>query len=109
MDVMVSFGEDDSVVERKLKKLGVTETDIYKYETDTNSGRCCSFINNDILIRLRSIPKTAQDYAYLQHEIFHAVTFVMYKAGIELVIKKSDEAYAYLVGYITYQILKRMN
>lgn len=109
MNIMVSFGEGDEVVKNRLKRqFGVTGTDLWRYQSDNDSGRCCSFDNNEILIRLKKIPKTAIEYSYLHHEIFHAVTYVMYKIGIELVVTKSDESYAYLIGYLTKEIYKRI-
>lgn len=39
----------------------------------------------------------------IAHEIFHAVTYLLSHIGMSL-SKKSDEAYAYLIGYVTEQI-----
>lgn len=108
MNLMVSFGESDLIVEGKLRSLGITGTELWRYETENDSGRCCCFENNEVLIRLRKIPKTDTEYSYLQHEIFHAVTYVMYKVGIDLIVKKTDECYAYLIGYLTKEIYKRI-
>ena len=66
--------------------------------------RCCFFSNNLGLIRLRTFPEYSDNYGTLSHEIFHYATGLMWKIGMELVIEKSDEAYAYLVGYITEKV-----
>ena len=42
----------------------------------------------------------------IAHEIFHIVTFIMERIGMEFVMMKSDEAYAYLIGYITKEVYK---
>ncbi len=41
----------------------------------------------------------------IAHEVFHAVEFLMDRIGIKL-DPNSDEAYAYLTGYITDEIYK---
>lgn len=41
--------------------------------------------------------------ATLAHEIFHIACYIMEKAGISL-CHESDEAYAYLIGYITKKV-----
>ena len=49
-----------------------------------------------------------EDKGTLAHEIFHVVCYIMEKVGI-ILCHESDEAYAYLIGYITkkvYDILK---
>ena len=53
-----------------------------------------------ILIRPNFIPKTNTEYSFLQHEIFHAVCFVMSQVGMKL-SDDSDEAYAYLISFYT--------
>ena len=45
----------------------------------------------------------ASDKATMAHEIFHIATYIMEKVGIRL-SHDSDEAYAYLIGYITRKI-----
>lgn len=42
----------------------------------------------------------ASDKGTMAHEIFHVVRFVMERVGIGL-CDESDEAYAYLIGYVT--------
>lgn len=49
------------------------------------------------------IPRTSQDFAILNHEIFHLVFFIMKSRGIPLA-ESSNEAYAYMVSYYTYVI-----
>ena len=44
-----------------------------------------------------------KDKATLAHEIFHIACFIMEKVGIRL-CHDSDEAYAYLIGYITKKV-----
>lgn len=44
-----------------------------------------------------------EDKGTMAHEIFHIAYFIMEKVGIGL-CHKSDEAYTYLIGYITSKI-----
>jgi len=61
------------------------------------------------IIRLWNYPTYPEDFGSLAHEIFHAVSFVMYRIGQTLEIRVSDESYAYLIGYLTTQIYKKLN
>lgn len=106
-DVMVSIGEANEVLRKKLLKHGANIKDIDLEHTDTHRGRCIMFPGHQTLIRLYHIPKTAQHYGYLQHEIFHAVEFLMDRIGMPLT-RKTDEAYAYLIDYLTNQIYSRL-
>ncbi len=106
-DVMVSIGETDAELFPKLKKHGVDLDDKVLIHSDTMRGRCIMFAGNQTLIRMYRPVKTPQDYGNLQHEIFHAVEFIMDKIGQSL-CRKSDESYAYLIGYITTEIYKKL-
>ncbi len=109
-DVMVSFGESNKEIEKCLLKYKLTANDIKLAIFTSNSiqGRTVMFSSNQSLIRLRNIPKQSKDFGDLQHEIFHCISFIMLKIGMPLKIKKSDEAYAYLIGYLTTEIYKRL-
>lgn len=109
-DVMVSFGETNEQVDKVLKKYDLTADDVHAatFTSRTVQGRTVMFSSNQTLIRLKSYPRTPIEYGDLQHEIFHAVTFIMDRIGMKLVIVESDEAYAYLVGYLTTEIYKRI-
>lgn len=43
-------------------------------------------------------------HSVIAHEVFHITTFIMERIGMELIVMKSDEAYAYLIGYLTDKI-----
>lgn len=105
-DVMVSIGETDTDLEKKLVKHVVTDR-IDLTHSPTQQGRCIMFTGNQTLIRLYRYPTTASDYGHLQHEIFHAVTFLFDVIGIKL-CHDSDEAFAYLIDYLTANIYERL-
>src|SRR5687768_3308735 len=102
-DVMVSFGETNEEIDKILIKYGLTSDDVSlaTFTSKTVQGRTVMFASNQTLIRLPRIPKTNREYADLAHEIFHAVSYIMHRIGMPLKIQKSDEAYAYMVGYLT--------
>jgi hypothetical protein len=109
-DVMVSIGETDIALEKTLTKFGIKEdgTQWRLEDSPTTQGRCCLFDTNHGLIRLRRKPKLPVEFGQLQHEIFHYVTFILERIGMELIVMKSDEAYSYLIGYLTTEIYKKI-
>lgn len=50
----------------------------------------------------------SKDKATLAHEIFHIVCYIMEKVGISLRYE-SEEAYAYLIGFITDKVNDALN
>jgi hypothetical protein len=103
--VMVSFNESDEELGKKLIRLGVDNEDhLWQFDRETQIGRACQFKCGALLIRLKKFPDTPFEYGCLQHEVFHAVTYLALSIGLVLEIGVSDEAYAYLVGYLTEQI-----
>lgn len=105
-DIMVSLGETDEQLRKTWEgkyKLEWREDMILK-----GNGNCLITEDNQTLIRTRYYPADNQDCGILQHEIFHAVSMVLDRMGIKLDIMVSDEAYAYLIGYLTKQIYDKI-
>ena len=104
-DVMLSFGETDVKLENTLKPyLSQYALDEGLHLIDEGTyAKCIHYSTGHTIIRMRQIPKTAEHYAALQHEIFHAADFILARVGMEL-CPKSREAYAYLIDYITKQV-----
>ncbi|HQV54299.1 MAG TPA: hypothetical protein PLX17_02240 [Chitinophagaceae bacterium] len=109
-DVMVSFGETNEEIDKHFKKYNLSADDISMatITSKTVQGRTVMFSTNQTLIRLVKFTGTPKDYGNLQHEIFHAVTFVMDRIGMKLVVEESDEAYSYLIDYLTVEIYKKI-
>jgi hypothetical protein len=109
-DVMVSFGETNEQMAKRLSRYKLSDDDVElaMFANETVQGRSVMFGSNQSLIRLRHIPETAVQYANLSHEIFHCVSFIMWKIGMPLEINKSCEAYAYLIEYITKKIYEKI-
>ncbi len=105
-DVMVSFEESNEQVATRLSKIGFSMQDIElaMIRNHTVRGRACMFSSNQSLIRMTQKPTTPIGFAQLQHEIFHVATFVMDVVGMEYKTNVSDEAYAYLIQYLTNEI-----
>ena len=111
-DLMISIGQTDLELGKKLDRYtGLSEKEInnVRYTSDTCQGRFCQFSNGAYLIRLRHLPRTAEDYGNLSHEICHVVLTLMDRVGMKLKIMTSCEAYAYLTAFITENIFKRIN
>ena len=110
-DVIVSIGQSDKelfkVFTKSNKPFDKEDFEAALYTGNTCQARAVMFSNNVSLLRLRKLPETAEDFGHVAHEIFHTVTFVMYKIGCILDIGKSDEAYAYLIQYITENFFSR--
>lgn len=109
-DVMISIGETNEQIDKHLSKYNLTPEDVSlaTITSSTVQGRTVMFSSNQTLIRLKDYPVTNRNWADLSHEIFHAVAFIMWKIGMPLEINKSDEAYAYLISYISEEIYKKL-
>jgi hypothetical protein len=105
-DVMFSFGQTDQQLTRSLNKYKVEPADIVAHEDGI--GRCWVLSNGAMLIRLRDYPTEPMHFGVLQHEILHAVTLLFHKIGMPLVIDASDEAYTYLMGFITHRVYEEI-
>lgn len=110
-DVMVSIGQNDDQLGAVLDKLNLSNEDIKncQYEKEGCKGRAVMFEGGGSFIRIRKLPTTPNEFATLAHEIFHVAVFVMDRIGMKLDIMVSDEAYAYLISYLTEEIYKKTN
>lgn len=109
-DVMVSFNETDKVLLKRLIDYGNSEEDCVDLMNlpDTTLARFSMLPSNQTIIRLK---KQGNKYALIgviSHEIFHAATFILAKIGMTMEIGSSDEAYAYLVQYLTESVCREL-
>lgn len=110
IDVIVSFGETDAEVKEYLTSIGLTKKEVKpSMLKDKSDGIALMYSNNNLLLRLKKLPETYYYLGVLHHEIFHVVTLVMNKLSMKFELYKSDEAYAYLLEYITVEIYKEIN
>lgn len=109
-DVMVIMNQTNEEVRKILSKydhLNDDDIELAMFNSETIRGRAALFSSNATLLRLKNIPCNTQDYGVLQHEICHVVNYIMDNIGMKLKIGTSDEAYAYLTGYLTEKIYDR--
>lgn len=101
-DVMISIGESNERLKAKLDSFKVDYTNYFEHPV--NLGRSTLFNSKQTLIRFRTQPS----HATIAHEVFHAVTCLLDSIGMSFNIDSNDEAYAYLIGYLTQEIYKRI-
>lgn len=110
-DIMFSFNQTDAELGKVLNRYGelpIDEIELCRL-AENGRGRFVHFSMGASLIRLKDYPETPQHYGHLQHEIFHAVMVIFEKVGMEYTFRKSDEAYAYLIQYITEQVYENIH
>ena len=102
-DVLVSLGEEHSVVVKTIKKSNY-ELDHEKTESlwMKGVGRTVMLKGGQTVIRLDN-----KNQGIIAHEVFHAVHFIFDKIGIEL-CQESGESFAYLIQYLVSEINKKM-
>lgn len=103
-DVMISIGQSDDELTKSLSKFNCEWDDKMACE---GNGRFYMSGLNQSLIRLSNYPETYFELGTLAHEIFHCVTYILDRVGMKFMLSKSDEAYSYLIGYITTEIYKK--
>lgn len=107
-DIMVYFGQFRGLLD-KLREL-IPNEDFEKakelfgeVEDGVTLARTCLLESGQIVLWMPHPPTTPYEKGTLQHEIFHAANSLMEKVGISLTLA-SDEAYAYLIGYISTKV-----
>lgn len=110
-DVYVSFHQTDKQLRKSLKEKSDLEKDDIDYildpENNEFSAALC-FTNRKkqtCVIRIKQEASPSQIMAHLSHEIFHAAVFILHSSGLKLT-DDSEEAFAYLIGFITLNTLK---
>lgn len=114
-DLMISFNESDNDVITALKKFNInakktSEKTVFDMDKLKNKqGRMVMFVGKQTIIRLNFMPKLIDPFemSLLQHEIFHAVGYLMSEINTPL-NDDTHEVYAYLVQYLTEQIYKEL-
>lgn len=102
----VYFGSPDEC-EKALRNKNVSERYISFFKKQYNSTVNGLFIygeeDNLSLLWLNDIPYSVADYGSLVHEIEHYVFYLFDRIGMEHTTA-SDEAYAYMMGYVFSEI-----
>lgn len=112
-NIVLFLDQKDFQVTKYFKDNGFDEED-YKellyHEGKGISGMFTISESNHTFIRLQV---TGVDKCRLQgniaHEAFHATTLILERVGVVFSMEHSDEAYAYLIGYLVQEINKRIS
>lgn len=103
-ELHVFFGPIEEC-EKAIREDGVEEVNIRDWKKD-NENCLASFTESDsgyLLLWLNNLPETIRDYSDLIHEIEHVVFSVLDYRGV-IHSSDSDEAFAYLSGWLYEQI-----
>lgn len=71
-------------------------------------GRTIQTHNNQIIVILKELDDTAQFHGNVSHEIFHACSYILDTAGVKHSVEYSEEAYAYLIGWMTQEFYRKL-
>lgn len=109
-DVMISVDETDETLLKRLIKNGNTKEDCDSLlrMRETTRGRCIMLPSNQTVIRLVTQPKKYDMMSVISHEVFHATAYILDRIGMKLEVYTSDEAYAYMIGFLTTKIYKKL-
>lgn len=108
-EILFSFNETDKELIRTIKSIGFgNDAPVETLKLcDSCFGRCVKFQNGLVVLRLRDFPESSTDFGRLQHEIFHAVYFVLHDIDVTLSVE-SNEVFAYLTQYLTEEIYEKI-
>jgi hypothetical protein len=104
-DTFVCWGKDITFFKSSLLELfEPEEVKIITEDIAYKQGKTLQTASKRSLIWLKTLEDCPTSFSVLNHEIFHCVTNILSTAGLELT-DKSDEAWAYYIGYMTNTIL----
>lgn len=109
MDIMFSIGQSDKQLREDLKCYGIHDDEFNCFDMPAHT-TASAFHNDDThrtIVRFRKVPETNKELGCLAHEIFHAVDMILRDIQITL-SSDSDEAYAYLIDYVTVQFWEKV-
>lgn len=107
-DILFVFGDKEYLKKSVRRYHNQEQTEkICDFEVTANSkGRAIySEEHNAFVVWYPQLPTTAEDFGFFSHEIFHAAHALMISIGANL-SDDSEEAYAYLIGYLTKRVLE---
>lgn len=108
-DILVCFDVPRCEIKKHLKrKFGLTlsDEDYDKLEME-GDGRTVMLGGCQTVMRINSRKNKASHYANIAHEVFHAVEFLFWRAGLRHHVK-SGEAWAYQIAHLTRQIYENL-
>lgn len=108
--VIVSIDETDKTLFKTLSGYGnsIEDCEVAMNLPSTTLGRAAILPSNLTVIRLKTMKRKYVMMSVIAHEIFHATTFILERVGMKLELGVSCEAYAYLLGFLTKEIYKKL-
>jgi hypothetical protein len=93
----------------KFTDLNIADKTDYLFDNELpNRGKFCGYGGiNTMVLKINTWPTKSKHYGLIQHEIFHAVHYLLQDVGMNL-NSGSVEAYTYLVQYLTDEIYKKI-
>lgn len=109
-DVVVAIGvtskETLNYVQKRLP-YDLTEEEKKHFQDFDGMGKTLQLIKGQNILWLRDFKNDSSSIAILSHELFHVVYQTMWRVGIKL-SDPSEEAFTYLIEYLTKNILKKL-
>lgn len=109
-DILFVFG-DEPFFRKAVRKYHTPEQTDKIIETadidEHSTGKTIyNQVHNAFIVWMPRLPQTTAELGTLSHEIFHATQALMINIGANL-SEDSEEAYAYLIGYITKSVFEQ--
>ena len=106
--ILVYFGQNKKPLYNELSKT-LPKSDVDTLKTfEFEVGKSVMFPTGQTLLWLDEKPNSVNGLAILNHEIFHCACFILERVGIDY-SETTNEAYAYLIEYLTKQIYNELN
>lgn len=108
--VFVLLGYEITEVSDELQDLGVPRDDRKDIVNLLDGGKYLGrtvFAGCGVVVYLPHFRGIARDIATLAHELLHATNGILKEVGVSP-CNKSEEAYTYLLGYLTEEVLRGM-
>lgn len=107
VDVLVVFGEEEFLLSRLQSSQCSEWLRWYEEELEAMDQGYVVYSSQGILLWLRQEPHDQHSMSVLCHEIFHLTVKIMQFIGSDLSVT-SEEAYAYLLQYLSQQIFNKL-
>jgi hypothetical protein len=107
-DVLVFVDEKNKGIKKRLRKIDYSNKEISRTlkKIKQSNGRCRMMSDGLVVMILKS--DVNDFYSKICHESLHATTFILDRIGVKFKLGVSDEAYAYLIGYISKEIFNKL-
>lgn len=107
-DVMFSIGQTTKQLLKDANRFVPDMNNKNNSLAVSGTGRTIQTERNQLVVIIKDLPYAPQFHSTVAHEIFHAATMMLDRAGFKLEIMVSDEAYAYLIGWLTQEFYSNL-